>query len=166
MNFEETYKYRSEDVARLIAATLNERKIMINITKIQKLLYIAYGTWLRVYQNRLLNEHPQAWPYGPVFPTSRNKLTKSSVELVDITRNEVPPELLNDAELARTIDFVLLHFGHWTAANLTAWSHSAGTPWDLTTQREGFVWGEQIPDSLIYDFFVKLVRLKDEKQES
>ena len=166
MDFEETYKYRSEDVARLIAATLNDRKRMINITKIQKLLYIAYGTWLRVYQNRLLNEHPQAWPYGPVFPTSRNKLTKAGVDLVDITRNDVPSELLNDTELARTIDFVMRYFGDWSAAELTAWSHSSGTPWELTTQRDGFVWGEQIPDSIIYDFFVKLVRLKDEKQES
>lgn len=152
MDFEETYKYRSEDVARLIAATLNERKIMINITKIQKLLYIAYGTWLRVYQNRLLNEHPQAWPYGPVFPTSRNKLTKSGVELVDITRADVPQELLDDAELARIVNFVVLHFGKWTAANLTTWAHAPGTPWELTTQREGFMWGEQIPILLSMTF--------------
>ena len=163
MDFDETYKYKSEDVARLIAAVLNERRIMINITKIQKLLYVAYGTWLRVYRNRLLNEHPQAWPYGPVFPTSRNKLTKSQTELVDITRNDVPEELLNDAELIRTIDFVVLHFGQLSASQLSSWSHSPGSPWDLTVNRDGFNWGDQIPDSLIYDFFVKLIRPTNEQ---
>lgn len=163
MDFGETYKYRSEDVARLIAATLNERKILINITKIQKLLYVTYGTWLRVYQTRLLNEHPQAWPYGPVFPTSRNKLTKSDIELVDITKKDVPEDLLNDTELSHTIDFVIQYFGNMNAARLTSWSHSPGSPWDLTVKKDGFVWGDQISDSLIYDYFFKLVRLKDEQ---
>lgn len=166
MNFDETYKYRSEDVARLIVAILNERKIMVNITKVQKLLYIIYGTWLRVYQNRLINEHPQAWPYGPVFPTSRNKLTKSEIALEDIKIEYVPSELTEDEELNRTINFVIIHFGNWSATQLSSWSHSPGSPWDYVTKQNGFVWGDLIPDSVIYDFFVRLIILKNEKQES
>ena len=163
MDFEETYRYRSEDVARLIAATLNDRKIMINITKIQKLLYIVYGTWLRVYKNRLLNEHPQAWPYGPVFPTSRNKLIKSSTAVEDITMNLVPEDVRNDATLKATIDFVIDHFKNWNATQLSEWSHQVGSPWDKTVKKDGFVWGDQILDSDIYEFFCEIIILKNEQ---
>ena len=73
---EDTYKYKSTIVATYIAALANEKRVSVNMTKIQKLLYIAYGIYLAVKDSRLTNEHPQAWPYGPVFPTTRNKLQK------------------------------------------------------------------------------------------
>lgn len=72
----DTYKYDSVTVANYIIAFANENKFFINMTKLQKLLYIAYGVYLSVKNERLTNEHPQAWPYGPVFPTTRNRLIK------------------------------------------------------------------------------------------
>jgi uncharacterized phage-associated protein len=33
----------------------------MNMTKIQKLTYIAYGTYLTIKDERLTDEHPQAW---------------------------------------------------------------------------------------------------------
>lgn len=62
---QDTYRYKSTDVALHLAAVANERRVSINMTKIQKLLYITYGVFLRVYRERLLNEHPQARPNGP-----------------------------------------------------------------------------------------------------
>lgn len=38
----EKYRYNSVDVARFIVAIANEKHISINITKVQKLLYIVH----------------------------------------------------------------------------------------------------------------------------
>lgn len=72
----DNYKYSSVVLAYYIVALMNQRGLEINMTKLQKLLYIAYGTYLAIKNQRLTNEHPQAWPYGPVFPTTRNRLLK------------------------------------------------------------------------------------------
>ena len=133
---QDTYRYKSTDVALHLAAVANERRVSINMTKIQKLLYITYGVFLRVHRERLLNEHPQAWPYGPVFPATRNRLLKRDLY---------------------SIAFVFSSFGGWNAGQLSEWSHRQGSPWEETTSREGFVWGGVISDDLIYDYFAKIV---------
>lgn len=42
----DTYRYNSVDVARYIVARANEEHLGINMTKMQKLLYIAYGAYM------------------------------------------------------------------------------------------------------------------------
>lgn len=152
---QDTYRYKSTDVALHLAAVANERRVSINMTKIQKLLYITYGVFLRVYRERLLNEHPQAWPYGPVFPTTRNRLLK--LDLYSITAQDVPQEVRTDAQLQEIIAFVFSSFGGWNAGQLSEWTHRHGSPWEKTTSRDGFVWGGAISDDLIYDYFSKIV---------
>ena len=36
-------------------------------TQAQKILYCCYGATLAKYDERLTDEHPKAWPNGPVF---------------------------------------------------------------------------------------------------
>lgn len=159
----ETYRYNSVDVARYIAATANERHITINITKIQKLLYIAYGVFLVVKGARLTNEHPQAWPYGPVFPTTRNSLLK--VDLYSISKEEEGlREMRDDDDLNALMELVFRSFGTWSAGQLTEWSHSAGTPWQRISSAEGFHWGDRIPDEYIIEYF-KTILVRNERVE-
>ena len=158
----DTYIFRSEDVALYLVACANEKKIVVNITKVQKLLYIIYGTYLRVFGKRLLDEHPQAWPYGPVFPLTRTVIKrKIKTEYLSFPMDSVNQELRQDANLNKTIDFVLSHFGKWNAGQLTEWSHRDGSPWALTVNKDGFSWGWVIPDEYILDFFTKLVRVPE-----
>lgn len=162
MIFSDTYKYNSVEVAKYIAAKANEEKFGINMTKMQKLLYIVYGVYLRVYEIRLTNEHPQAWPYGPVFPTTRNKLLKE--DLYGISMNDVSDELKKDKTLKTIIDFVFGKFGTWNAGQLSEWSHRDGSPWFYTTKTDNFKWGMQIQDYLIYDYFKKLVSVNGQQE--
>ena len=117
---EDKYKYNSVDMAKYIVAYANEHNFGINMTKMQKLLYIAYGTFLSVKNYRLVNEHPQAWPYGPVFPTTRNKLLK--VDMSSITSEDVG-DIKDDAEVRQLVKIVFDSFGSRTGADLSAWSH-------------------------------------------
>lgn len=167
MEIEDTYIYKSTDVATYLIALANERRIAVNMTKVQKLLYIVYGVYLRVHEERLLNEHPQAWPYGPVFPTTRNKLLKQ--DFADISKSDVTAEerekIESDERLNRIIDFVFRNFGGWNSGQLSEWSHSAGSPWHQTTNNIGFRWGDVIPDGLIQDYFTRFITIKRKDDE-
>lgn len=158
----EEYKYNSVTVAKFIVAIANNRHLSINMTKVQKLLYIAYGIFLAVKGCRLTNEHPQAWPYGPVFPTTRNKLLK--IDLYSITISDSDLSDINaDEEIKSLIDLVFRSFGTWSAAQLTNWSHGEGTPWQKIVSGEGFSWGGQIPDEYIKSYFKSIINNGTEK---
>lgn len=155
----DTYKFKSTDVAKYIIAYANENHVSINVTKIQKLLYISYGIYLAVKKSRLTDEHPQAWPYGPVFPTTRNKILKMHDGIYSIKMNDHELEQIqNDNEMLSLMRIVFNSFGNWTAGQLTAWSHSEGSPWEMATCLDGFKWGMAIPDSYIYNYFRKLIK--------
>ena len=161
----EQYKYNSVQLAKYIVAAANERRISINMTKIQKLLYIAYGIFLAVKSTRLMDEHPQAWPYGPVFPTTRNKLLKVDLFSINFGEEELT-ELKNDSELQSLIDLVFKSFGNWNALQLTEWSHGDGTPWQQTVSMNNFSWGMRIPDDSIKRYFSSIIKFSPSHQNS
>lgn len=156
----DNYLYRSLDVAKYIVAFANKERIFINMTKLQKLLYIVYGVYLVAQQQRLTDEAPQAWPYGPVFPTTRNKLLKidfESISFEDLAGNDI----LDDKALKNIVKIVFATFGEYNASALTEWSHQKGSAWYKTTQRDGFVWGDRIDDGDILDYFKQIVTLNE-----
>lgn len=152
----DTYKYNSSIVAMYIVANANKRRLVINMTKLQKLLYIMYGTYLAVTGERLTNEHPQAWPYGPVFPSTRNYLLK--MDLYQITEKDpLLEEISRDLEMKSLANIVLDTYGNRNASTLSEWSHQPGSPWDRTVNHPYFHWGDTIPDSYINDYFNSII---------
>lgn len=152
----ENPKYGSFVIACYIVAMANEKGLSINMTKLQKLLYIVYGTYLALRNNRLTSEQPQAWPYGPVFPTVRNKLLKRDLSLINMNSPEVYA-IRQDNEMRSLVRLVLNSFGGKTATTLTVWSHQSGSPWDRVSSQEGFKWGEVIPDEYIQEYFSSIL---------
>ena len=150
--FKDVYKYDSVIVAMYIAAYANMHHYSINITKIQKLLYVTYGAYLVLHNSRLCNEHAQAWPYGPVFPKTRTALLKCSIESIEFS-NKLLQKIENKEILENIVAFTFVGFGDKTAGQLTDWSHRAGSPWFYATQQSNFQWGDEIPDIFIYDYF-------------
>lgn len=56
----DTYIYDSVDVAKYMTLEASRKRIFMNITKVQKLLYVVYGVYLRVYGERLACERASA----------------------------------------------------------------------------------------------------------
>ena len=154
--YNETPKYNSVTVACYIVAMANDRGLDINMTKLQKLLYIAYGTYLALKERRLTNEHPKAWPYGPVFPTTRNKLLKKDLSKINLSSEDLK-EINEDQEMQSLINLVFDGFGNKNATTLTVWSHQSGSPWDRVASQEGFTWGAIIPDEYIQEYFNSII---------
>lgn len=158
---EDRYAYNSVTVAKFIVAYANAHRYGINMTKLQKLLYITYGVYMVVKDERLLNEHPQAWPYGPVFPTTRNKLLKKDFLSIQLTDSDLQ-DINSNSEMHSLMNLVFKAYGGMTAAALSEWSHKPGSPWAKTVAQSNFQWGGRIPDEFIQEYFKTLITPKED----
>jgi uncharacterized phage-associated protein len=158
-------EYKSIILAKYIAAYLNNKNIDMNMTKIQKLTYIAYGTYLAIKDERLTDEHPQAWPFGPVFPRSRTKLQKINLYSISLSAGELSV-ISSDEILVSIMESIFNTFGHWTASKLSGWSHKEGSPWEKTVSKTGFKWGDRINDDDIKAYFKKIVNYQANETEN
>lgn len=142
----------SIDVARAVMSIADKKGVRLNMTQLQKLLYIVYGTSLVILNRRPFDEHAQAWPFGPVFPKTRRKL------LDDVKNWKISkiPEYIPD-DLIYVVKSVVDFFGTWNAKRLIDWAHSEGGPWFITTKMPDFKWSQEIGDGLIKDYFKKIV---------
>lgn len=143
--------YDSVYIANAIRYSGHKHKFQFNMTQLNKLLYIAYGVRLVSHRERLVKEHPAAWPYGPVFPRVRNHVKLSDL----ITSNEY--DALSD-DIKGLIDSVVLTFGKYNAGQLSSWSHQHGSPWEKALSRSDGKWNEKLDDEDIYDFFYTFIK--------
>jgi len=61
----------SVTAANYLRAYAYDKGVNLNVTQVQKLLFLAYGIGLAKFKTKLVGEEPKAWPYGPVFPRAR-----------------------------------------------------------------------------------------------
>jgi len=100
----------------------------VNVTKIQKWLYICYGLYFVVYNTQLLGERPRAWEYGPAFPRVHKKQKKNNDSLDGLLISDISEKKLEKYD--DVILSTLKNFGDWTANELVAWTHEKGRAWD------------------------------------
>jgi len=142
--------YNSVLVAEYLQAVAYENRTNLNVTKTQKLLYILYGWFLAKHDEVILNERPKAWPYGPVFPTTREKV---NFDKVHDSKEAKFAELRGDDDLVEAVRHIIKVYSGYSAGQLSAWSHSKGGPWEKATCRNGFRWNDPLDDSEIKDYF-------------
>lgn len=144
----------SVDVAKALMAEADSQGLRLNMTQLQKLLYIVYGTCLVMLGRRPFDEHAQAWPFGPVFPKTRRRLL-NAVKNWNI--EDCPATVPDDVK--GIVHKVVRFFGSWTSGQLIEWTHVPGSPWDMTQKMPGFKWANEIGDGLITDYFkAKVIR--------
>ncbi len=144
----------SLQVASYIIKQCNERDIFLNVTKLQKLMYCCYGTVLAKYGERLTNEYPEAWPYGPVFPT-----VLRSIQFFGLLpfSNKPTPDIANiPAEIIQLINQTLESFGDFTANQLSQWSHKKDSPW-YRASNNGKLLYTRLSDKDIQSYFAEKV---------
>lgn len=146
--------YDSRDVAAYIAQQCEKQAIPYNNTKIQKLLYCVYGCYLAWKNERVCDEYPRAWQYGPVFPKVFNYFHKHKgiAQFSDNIRHS------DDADVKYVVDdLVIPHFAQYPVGQLSSWTHRPGSPWDKAVngdgENEGAGLNSFIPDGYIYDYF-------------
>ncbi|MDR1489926.1 MAG: DUF4065 domain-containing protein [Desulfovibrio sp.] len=140
--------YPSLQVASLIANICNQKGYHWNNTKIQKLLYCCYGCFLAAFSERLCDEYPRAWQYGPVFPKVFNHIHKQRPFPVVPLNIHLPPEKNTFLEEVVSV------FGSYNAVPLSDWTHRPGSPWYTVVHEIGNgELGDFIPDDIIKTYF-------------
>lgn len=127
--------------------------VALNGSQIQTILYNAYGVWLATKGERLLEEHPQVWQYGPVFPRAYKHLKKNA------GNGQVEHDMLK-AECPDRFEFIRRCFQRfaWTSAGVLCAPHTAeGSPWKQTRDQSPDKLGVRIEDELIRQWFLPRV---------
>lgn len=133
-----------------IIKVCKQNGIELNITKLQKLMFCCYGTVLAKYGDRLIDEYPAAWQYGPVFPEALRSVQFFKIEgfeNMDAGEADQLPE-----GVKKLILETLTKFGCHTASQLSRWTHLPGSPWHNASSGGMDLYG-RISDDEIREYF-------------
>lgn len=107
--------------------------------KLQKLVYIAHGWWLSVNDDPILNEQPQVWRHGPVFPTLYHVMKEHGGARIRHPKsalfNREPDRVKDNDDVCRLINWVWAKYHRMTGFMLSDLTHEEGSPWQLTAAR-------------------------------
>lgn len=116
----------SVDFAKYILKTAEEKVLLMNQTKLQKILYICNGTLLALGKN-VINENARTWDYGPVYPKVYKWFQEHKAD--DFSVLEISKDIQTDNDIVKIVSQALDKFGKWTAKSLSEWSRKNGSPW-------------------------------------
>jgi uncharacterized phage-associated protein len=150
--------YSPRIVANALLWDAKKRNGSLTHMKLQKLVFFMHAWSLALYGAPLVTEKPQAWQYGPVFPSIYHELksfgsgniTSMLAELNTATGQFVPlvpnPQ---DERFWSLLKRVWDRYGGFSAGQLSALTHESGGPWERAyknAQRE-------IPDDWIANHY-------------
>lgn len=116
--------------------------------QVQKLVYIAHGYSLAIFNRSLIRQRVEAGRYGPVIPDLYHALRQYGPGVVT-----EPIALISQEQLAET-DRLLLSkvesaYSQFSGPQLSTLTHREGTPWREVYQPGSPLKNSQIPDDLI-----------------
>ena len=125
---------------------------IFGVTKAQKILFICYGIYLAQTGKEMFEETPQAWPFGPVFPSTYHfyeQIPWGNLSEEEKEKYESNPEAL------KIVARVVSQLHGFSATRLSDWSHRDGSPWAVTIFTDGKrqKWGTTIDDENTKAFF-------------
>jgi uncharacterized phage-associated protein len=124
----------------------------IDPMKLLKLTYLAQGWALGLYDDALIWNDVEAWRYGPVFREIYSHVAGRSVIKDRLTFGRAAPNF--SARESTLIDQVWTKYGKKSGLDLSALTHAAESPWDVTYQKYGQ--NAVIPKELIREYYAKL----------
>jgi uncharacterized phage-associated protein len=152
-------EYPSLSIASYIANICKENNMTYDDSKIQRLMYCCYGCVLAAYGERLCDEYPRAWAYGPVFLKVHKHISEKKEILY------ISPHLENTSEdVLELLTDVVKKFGMFTTSSLSKWVCAAGSPWDIVVN-ELDAPNSIIPDDLISNHFKRNVLSLEKEDE-
>jgi uncharacterized phage-associated protein len=107
-----------------------KRELDLDQMQIMKLTYICHGFFLAKDLN-VIDETPRTWLQGPVYPSIAFWLKDNKDALKSPTQcSQTTIDQIERGEGKSLVDKALNHFGSWTGAELSTWTHEPGSPWE------------------------------------
>jgi uncharacterized phage-associated protein len=150
-------KYSPSQIANHFILFARSEKKDLNILKLIKLVYIAYGWCLCTLNRRVFDEPIEAWKHGPVisslyheFKHFGNKNIDKCSEDFEYSENEelLPkPFIIKESEdlsVSKVIEAVWDRYKEKTGWDLRELTHKKGSPWSKA-------WGNKENDKILKD---------------
>lgn len=141
----EQARYTPQHIANYFLDRADKEGYGISMLKLIKMVYIAYGWNLAVFNTKLFDEEIEAWQYGPVIPSLYHEFKhwgrdciEGRAELVDFfeTDNfglefdrEEPRIDRSDADTRLVLERVWATYKDISAGQLVSKTHEADSPW-------------------------------------
>ncbi len=132
--------------------------------KLQKLVYYAHGWYLALHDEPLIEEHVEAWQFGPVIPElyrefkryGNTDITRPATQMAYGTSEVYEPRVADDGGASsrsalEVIQSVWSAYGEYSATKLSNATHKPDTPWSKTYDQG--CRSTVIPNDLIKDYF-------------
>lgn len=143
----------SQAVANEFIRLAKEQGKLLTNMQLQKLVFIAQGFSLAIFDSPLHVHNTHAWQWGPVIPKLYKSLQKYGSDFVTDPL-ETTDEIIAGSDEADIIKAVLDNYGHYSASQLSNLTHRRDTPWSKTWDKEKF---SVIDNDLIKEYYQGLV---------
>jgi len=136
--------YTSKQVANEFLELAKRDGRQLTPMQLQKLVYFAYGWYLAITGERLIDERVEAWQWGPVIPSLYSAFREYGSDPID----DVPGELYFDGAKIKVRKFPLVSddpgrdtiarnvirrvweiYGKYSASQLSGMTHEPNSPW-------------------------------------
>ena len=130
----------------------------LSITKLHKLFYIVYGTYLVLKGKPLFDneeDKPACFEHWPIFKSVQREYKKGLLRLKE-KYNDI--EYGNEDTLINIINQAIDKFGGYSVIDLSNWTHGDGSAWSKAEKEDNYNWGNIIKDNYIKKEFKTIVR--------
>ena len=117
------------EILALANLVIERNSFKISNLRLQKLLYYVYGIMVAVDDDLIINEYPEAWEYGPVFPTVYHTYKHFGID--KITSTDGTPAYYSDLSIS-AVNAVVEGFGPLKDFEIVARTHQPRGPWRQT----------------------------------
>ena len=145
-------------VANAVLEEAERQGKSLTIMQLLKLVYISHGWSLGILNAPLVNEEPEAWQHGPVFPAIYREFRRyGSQPITGLASGPFGsiPQADMSVEQRSIVSSVVQGYGDMHAFALSRMTHQADTPWDKTYQGGRGV-SDDIPNAIIAEHYKKL----------
>ncbi|MAR73670.1 type II toxin-antitoxin system antitoxin SocA domain-containing protein [Halomonas sp.] len=130
--------------------------------KLLKLMYIAHGWSLGLFNRPLFVEEVEAWKYGPVIRELYHEVKRYRNRPIDQTLS-APDESIEDMD-EMLLEQVWNAYGHYDGLALSSITHRPNSPWSETWDERG-MHGLTIPTPRIREHYQSLATAGRERQQ-
>ena len=139
-------------IANYFLSTYGKRSI--SPLKMQKLVYIAHGWHLALYDKSLVDdEYAEAWEYGPVFASLYHEFKyRGNLPIIDPATDvdgTIPKIPETEVRIGKLLDRIWEVYGGYTGMQLSAMCHQPGSPWSKARERSGWRRNAHFDDNAI-----------------
>ncbi len=133
--------YPALQVANSVLQLSFEKNILISPLKLQKLAYLVHGWHLASFDRPAINNEPETWKYGPVFPEIYHAykifgsvpISKENWEVYGTADDKVVPE--QDTDFHWLLGQVWNLYSPYSGLYLSNLTHEADTPWSSARRK-------------------------------